>query len=85
MGLEIQAAIRLAKAAGEKILHNEFASGTASDSGAEKDDLTVEHHAIVTPADIGAQAFIVTELAREFPRAKFIVEEKSDVFKDRII
>jgi myo-inositol-1(or 4)-monophosphatase len=82
----IQAATMVAVKAGEGILSGRFA-GQESDSneGEEKGDPNVGHHAIVTRSDTGAQKFILTQLASEFPEARFIGEEKSDILRDRIV
>lgn len=84
LSLDVQKATLMATAAGEKIVSGEFVEKD-SEEGEEKDDPNVGHHAIVTSSDTGAQRFLVANLALAFPQARFIVEEKSDACKERII
>jgi len=48
----------------------------ASSSVEVKGDDAVGHHAIVTGADHAVQEFLLRELHQQFPRARFITEEK---------
>ncbi len=80
----VKAAARTAFETGQKIVGGEFRNGEEKNGGAEKGD-ELGHHAIVTPDDIGAQNHILSKLSYRFPEARFITEEKTEGFKEKII
>lgn len=76
----------LAFKAGQHILTGAFTSESV-ETGEEKGDLNVGHHAIVTKDDVGAQGLILEHLSAGFGGAFFITEEKEHAgrFKEKLL